>query len=571
MSRRFRAQQSYFATLILLISVARVSADEILQPKSRTSAETSKSQPVGRVHDWPQWGGSSSRNNTPEGKNIATEWDIKTGKNIKWAAELGTQSYGTPIVANSKVYIGTNNGAGYLKRYPADVDLSCLLCFAEATGKFLWQYSAEKLPTGRVHDYPLQGMRGNPLVEEDRLWLVTNRGEVVCLDTEGFHDGENDGPFKEEPNHNRDEADIVWRFDMMRVLGISQHEMCSCSVTSAGDRLFVITGNGVDQGHITIPAPNAPSFLCLDKRTGRVLWSDNSPGANILHGQWSSPAWGTLGGVEQVLFGGGDGWLYSFDPRGEKGKSKLLWKFDCNRKDAVFNQGRVWTRNEIIAAPVIHEGRVYIATGQDPEHGEGPADLWCLDPTRRGDVSLTSVVPGKQRDGEGNPRRFQALRPDFGDTEQKNSNAAVIWHYRGNNPLDKLRRIGRREETMNRTVSNVAIKNGLLIVPDFSGIVHCLDIRTGKAHWTHDMLAAIWGSPLIVENHVYLADDEADVTVFELSPKKRIVAENSLENGSYSTPTVANNTLYIASKDRLYAIQPGSKLNPPLRRALKPE
>ena len=135
--------------------------------------------------DWGQWGGSSARNNTPNGKNIPTEWkigsfDTKTGKwnkddakNIKWAAALGSQSYGNPVVANGQVYVGSNNGAGYLKRYPATVDLGVLLCFSEEDGKFLWQHSNEKLPTGRVHDWPLQGVCAAPLVEGERLWYVT--------------------------------------------------------------------------------------------------------------------------------------------------------------------------------------------------------------------------------------------------------------------------------------------------------------------------------------------------------------------------------------------------------------
>ena len=90
------------------------------------------------------------------------------------------------MVANGQVYVGSNNGAGYLKRYPARIDLGVLLCFNEADGKFLWQHSNEKLPTGRVHDWPMQGVCATPLVEGKRLWYVTNRGEVVCLDTEAF-------------------------------------------------------------------------------------------------------------------------------------------------------------------------------------------------------------------------------------------------------------------------------------------------------------------------------------------------------------------------------------------------
>ena len=124
--------------------------------------------------------------------------DKDKAKNIKWAASLGSQSYGNPVIANGKIYAGSNNGAGYLKRYPSDIDLGVLLCFNETDGKFLWQHSNEKLPTGRVHDWPMQGVCATPLVEGKRLWYVTNRGEVVCLDTEGFYDGMDDGPVQNE-------------------------------------------------------------------------------------------------------------------------------------------------------------------------------------------------------------------------------------------------------------------------------------------------------------------------------------------------------------------------------------
>ncbi len=140
-------------------------------------------------------------------------------------------------MANGQVYVGSNNGNGYLKRYPATVDLGVLLCFDEKDGKFLWQDSSEKLPTGRVHDWPLMGICCSPLVEGDRLWYITSRGEVKCLDTAGFRDDENDGPVKDEKFTDKDEADIIWVTNMMKELGVSQHNMCSCSVTCSGDYL----------------------------------------------------------------------------------------------------------------------------------------------------------------------------------------------------------------------------------------------------------------------------------------------------------------------------------------------
>ena len=340
----------------------------------------------GHAADSPQWGGSAAHNHVSQEKNIPTEWNVgqfeeKTGrwlrdsaKNVRWVARLGSQTYGTPVVSGGKVFCATNNGAGWLKRFPPTDDLGCLLCFQESDGKFGWQLSREKLAAGRALDWPQVGICCSPLVEDKRCWLVTNRCEVVCLDTECVAD--------------RNEANLLWCFDMIRELGVVPHNMSSCSVTAAGDLLLVNTGNGVDESHQKVPNPAAPSFIALDKTTGKLVWSDRSPGENILHGQWSSPAYGTLGGVPQAVFVGGDGWVYSFSltPPGG-GQPELLWKFDCNPKTSVWKEGGQGDRGTVIATPVLRDDRVFIATGEDPEFGEAPGHLWCIDATRRGDVS----------------------------------------------------------------------------------------------------------------------------------------------------------------------------------------
>ncbi len=469
-------------------------------------------------------------------------------------SKLGSQSYGNPVVADGKIWVGTNNGAGWLKRYPAETDLGCLLCFNEADGKFLYQHSSEKLPSGRVHDWPLQGICCAPYVEGKRLWFVTSRGEVRCLDTEGFHDGENNGPYTSETKTDKDEADVIWILDMMNQLGVSQHNMCSCSITATGDILWVCTSNGVDESHVNLPAPQAPSFLAVDKNTGKVIWADSSPGGNILHGQWSSPTYAVLGGVPQVMFAGGDGYLYSF--RGEAtpdGKAEMLWKFDANPKESKYILGGRGTRNEIIATPVVYDDLVYLAVGQDPEHGEGQGHLWCIDPTKRGDVSSELAFNLKNPNQPIPHKRLQAVDPAAGDVARPNPNSAVVWHYadfdqNGNGKIEF-------EETMHRTCGTVVIKNDLLYISDFSGLMHCLDAKTGKPHWTHDLFAATWGSALIVDDKVYMGDEEGKVTVFKLDPAKIILAENNMGNSVYSTPVVANDIMYIANKTHLFAIE----------------
>ncbi len=615
--------------------------------------------------EWAQWGGDSERNNTPEGQNIPSDWSPgefdgnpavwqpETSKNIKWVARLGSQTYGNAVVAGDKVFVGTNNSGGWLERYPGKVDLGCLLAFDNQDGSFLWQDSSEKLRTGRVHDWPLQGICCAPLVEQDRLWFVTSRGEVKCLDTEGFYDDQDDGVpagwgrmfditkksdketdqvqpavaqlskgklpdtirdsfkkagsplsenikvttqvagkkwsitsdskaagdsyevrligpklsgFKRISTNDKQESDVVWVYDMMKGQGISQHNMCSCSVTSAGDILFVNTSNGVDESHILLPSPDAPSFIAMDKHSGEVLWTDNSPGVNILHGQWSSPTYGVLGGVPQVIFAGGDGWVYSFDPKGDgNGKAKLLWKFDCNPKESKWELGGRGTRNNLIATPVIYDGLVYVAVGQDPEHAEGNGHLWCIDPNKRGDVSPTLAFHVDNPTDTIPHRRLQAVDPKKGEIARDNPNSAVVWHYdkQDQNQDGEID----WEEEMHRSCGTVAIKDDLLYISDFSGLFHCLDAKTGKVHWTHDMLAAAWGSPLIVEGKVYIGDEDGDVTIFELSPEKNIISVDeygevgpiNMGNSVYSTPIVADNVLYISNKTHLFAIAQDSE------------
>ena len=108
------------------------------------------------------------------------------------------------MVAGGQVYVGTNNE---LVRNPKEGgDRGVLMCFRESDGKFLWQHTNEKLAAGRANDWPFQGVCSSPLVEGDRLYYVTNRCELVCLDTKGDGNGG---------------AKVIWKFDMIEEVGSS--------------------------------------------------------------------------------------------------------------------------------------------------------------------------------------------------------------------------------------------------------------------------------------------------------------------------------------------------------------
>jgi outer membrane protein assembly factor BamB len=455
--------------------------------------------------DWPMWGGTPDRNMISNMKGLPATWDINTKKNVKWVAALGSQAYGNPVVSGGMVFVGTNNEG--LRDPKQGGDRGVLMAFRESDGEFLWQITHQKLAAGRVNDWPYQGIASSPLVEGERLYYVSNRCELICLDTQGFMDKENDGPFKEETLTGLKDADIIWKLDMIEELGAHPHNLANSSPVPYGDLIFVSTSNGQDESHVNIPSPKAPAIIAVNKNTGKVAWEDNSVGERILHGQWASCTVGTIGGVVQVVMGQGDGWIRGY----EATTGKKLWEFDSNPKDSVWPK----TRNELISTAVIWDNKVYIANGQDPEHGEGVGHLYCIDGTKRGDITKTGMV----------------------------------WHY----------------EKIRRSISTPAIRDGLIYYPDFSGFLHCLDAKTGQVYWVHDMFAAIWGSPLVVDGKVYLGDEDGDVVVMQAGKEKKVLAEMNMGSSVYSSPVPANGALFIVNRNQLYSLantQAASKSNP---------
>jgi outer membrane protein assembly factor BamB len=443
--------------------------------------------------DWPMWGGTMDRNMVSAMKGIPEKWDVASKENIRWMATLGSQSYGNPVVAEGVVLVGTNNEGLRDPKQPGDRGV--LIAFRESDGEFLWQITHEKLASGRVNDWPYQGVCSSPLVENGIVYYVSNRGEVVAADIKGMANG-NDGPFKGEKFTGPKDGDILWTFDMMEEVGAFQHNMANSSPVILGDIIYVSTSNGQDESHVNVPSPKAPSIIAINKKTGKLVWEDNSVGEKILHGQWSSAAVGKIGDATQVVIGQGDGWVRGY----EAVSGKKLWEFDMNPKESVWPK----TRNEVISTPIIHDGIVYIGNGQDPEHGEGPGHLYAIDGTKRGDITKSGL----------------------------------IWHF------DKIR----------RSISTGALHEGLLYYADFSGFLHCLDAKTGQELWNHDMLAAVWGSPIVIDGKVYLGDEDGDISVLAAGRTKKLLFETNLGSSIYSTPVPANGNMYVVNRNQLIAI-----------------
>jgi outer membrane protein assembly factor BamB len=319
-------------------------------------------------------------------------------------------------------------------------------------------------------------------------------------------------------------------------------DACNGSPLIDGDLVYVTTSNGVDR-IITVPieedaarrcfAPDAPTLIVLDKRTGRFLAKDTAPtAANMLHGQWSSPSMGTVQGRKLIFLGGGDGACYAFEALSGVPKEpvtlKTAWWVDCippeyrsfggmdlmvhytlgdkRRRDTIneLNDGSFVGMSEIIATPVFYKDRVYVAIGRDPDHGRGRGALLCLDASQSGDSTET----GK------------------------------LWTYQG----------------LDRSISTVSIADGLLYVADVAGRLHCLDAETGTVHWVYDSKSRVISSTLVADGKVYLPN-EKHLDILAAGRTMKLLSQISLGAPSWSTPVAANGTLYVASKKYLWAVR----------------
>jgi outer membrane protein assembly factor BamB len=497
-------------------------------------------------------------------KDIPISWSVKENalQNVKWWVPLGTKAYGGPVVAQGKVFIGTNNQK---PRNPAiKGDKGVVMCFQDSDGKFLWQAVHDKLAAGRVQDWPEEGICSNPVVEHHRMYYVSNRCEVICATLDGLHEGVNVG-VQDETYKEPGNVDVIWRLDMIKDLGVFPHNLATCSPLIVGDTLFVITSNGVDEGHLNIPAPRAPSFLALDKTTGKVKWSSNLPSINLvearktnpnvgikqlvdkglvlMHGQWSNPVYAEVGGKAQIIFPGGDGWIRSFNPA----TGELLWKFDCNPKDAVYKLGSEGTRNDFVSTPVVWQNKLYIGTGQDPEHDKGPGHLWCIDITKEPKNADKDLSPASKPGA----KKGDPPQTIFDPKDPTNKDSGLVWHYGGPAGPDE-----QRNYKFGRTMSTCAVHDGLAYTSEYDGYVYCFDATTGEKYWEHDMNSDTWSSPYWVDGKVYIGNEEGKMLIFEHGKKKKLLATIDMKGMVRAAPIVANGVFYVTTENpcRLYAI-----------------
>ncbi len=479
------------------------------------------------AEDAPQWGQRHTRNMVSNEVDLPNEFDPKTGSNVKWSVPLGTRTYSSPVVAQGKVLIGTNNGRPRDSRHKGDRGV--LMCFAEETGEFLWQLIVPKLEEELSYkDWPDVGIVSPATVDANRVYLMDNRGTVLCLDVDGQYNG-NDGPFINEGQSMvppgdapikvipRD-GDIIWKYDLEAELGVHQHDSAHCSILVHGPFLYICTSNGVDATHRRIIAPEAPSLIVLDKKTGRLVARDREPiGPRIVHCTWSSPSVAEVDDRSLIFFGAGNGICYAFEalPPSVVGAAppktlKKVWWFDGDPsapKDNVhqYQGNRRISPSNIYGMPVVHQDRVFVIFGGDYWHGKRKAWIKCINPSGKGNIT----------------------------------ESAAQWSY----PI------------LNHCMTTPAVQNGLVFVADCGRTLHCIDAKTGRAYWTHDTEGISWASPLVADGKIHLGTQRGDFWVMAANKEKKIISRINLHEPINGTPTAANGMLFVATSGHLYALK----------------
>jgi len=504
--------------------------------------------------DWPQWGLHNQRNMVSPEKGLWAYFKTSDSAEVPegipgdlvgrllWKVRLGAFAYGNPTVAGGRVFVGTD--AQTLSRDPRfkSVRGGLLKCLDAKSGELLWQLPIRRrnlsIP-GSLFSHQHLGVCSSPTVDGGRVYIVAGNAEILCLDVNGQSDG-NDGPFKDEGAYmagegrppvelNATDADIIWRFDPVESVSVCPHDAASCSVLIHRGMLYTSTSNGIDKSHKTILRPEAPALIVLDAETGRMVARDHERiSAGLYHCQWSPPSLAKVAGRELILFGGGDGVCYAFEALqkvpDKQVPLKKVWSYDGNpdaykydngklidfyrgdkRKSSSPNKndGRYLGPNQIIATPVYHKGRVYVAMGQDPAHGRGKGLLHCIDASGTGDITESGRV----------------------------------WTYDG----------------LDRSISTPTVADGCVYAVDVAGRLHCVDADTGKCCWVFESGAEAWGSPLVADGKVYFGN-KSKLFVLKQARHKELLAEMKMGSAVFSSPIAANGVVYVASNRYLWAV-----------------
>jgi outer membrane protein assembly factor BamB len=182
---------------------------------------------VHAASDWPQWQGPD-RTRISKETGLLREWP-SGGPRVIWTANNLGSGYGSMSVAGDRVFLQGARG-----------DSSFVIALNRADGKEVWSKALGRIET-KMRSNRGAGPRGTPTVDGDRLYVLTENGDLACLTIDGS---------------------MVWQLNILKEFGGSQLQW------------LVSESPLVDGPHLVVtPGGPGAGMVKLDKMTGKTVWT----------------------------------------------------------------------------------------------------------------------------------------------------------------------------------------------------------------------------------------------------------------------------------------------------------
>ena len=293
---------------------------------------TVESAPV--VPDWPHWRGPEYNGKSRE-TGLIDDWNPKGGKNVRWSRDdLGGRS--TPIVLNGRLYMMAPAPAG-----------ERIICLDAASGETLWEQRFNVW----LSDVPRERVGWSSPVGDPETGHVYALG--VCGIFQCFH-GETGEILWAVPLHER--------FGLLSTYGGRTNFPIIC------EDLVIISGVVIGWGNMARPAHR---LIAFDKITGDVIWF-NGTRPLPYDTTYSSPSLNVISGTKSLVFGSGDGSVWSFQPR----TGKPIWNYRFSRRG-------------LNISPLVVGNYVYSGHSEENISGNTMGAVAAIDATGKGDITET--------------------------------------------------------------------------------------------------------------------------------------------------------------------------------------
>jgi hypothetical protein len=299
------------------------------------------------VTDWPQWQGPD-RNGLSTETGLLQQWP-SSGPPVTWSVSTIGGGYGSVAIKGDRIFVqGAKGGQSFV------------YVLNRTDGKGIW---SKALGSAGSNDRG-SGPRGTPTLDGDRVYVLTEQGDLWCLTVANGAE--------------------VWHRNILREFNGRQIP-------------WLISESPLIDGSNVIVTPGGPraGMVALDKMTGKTVWTSDQLSDEA---GYASPIAADVQGVRVYMTLTSDAGV---GVRASDGR--LMWRFQPVANGTANVATPIFHDNNVLHVGVRHRRR---APGTDgaKRRGEGAADLFH---TRHAEPSRRRLAGGRL------PVRLPQQHPDL--------------------------------------------------------------------------------------------------------------------------------------------------------------